>query len=59
MKHPRASELTRLVQAVEKAGKSVTAVEVRWVDEEGRQVPVWRIVMGEESEARIEEPVRW
>jgi hypothetical protein len=59
VKHPRASELTRLVRAVEAAGKSVAAVEVRWEDQDGREVPVWRIVTGAESGTKVEAEVKW
>lgn len=46
--HPRASELTRLIAAVEKAGKTVRAVEIEWRDNR----PVWTLrTEGEESKA--------
>lgn len=50
MKHPRSSDLPKIVAAFERAGRPVAAVEVRWVTEDdGREAPVWRIVFGEEA----------
>lgn len=59
MKHPRASELTRLVRAIEAAGKSVSAVEVEWREIDGREVPTWRILTGAESKTRVDAEVKW
>ncbi len=55
--HPRASALTQFVRAVEKAGKHVSAVEVRWENIDGRETPVWRIVTSGDAPESIE-PVR-
>jgi hypothetical protein len=51
VKHPRASELRHLIVAAEAAGKLVSAVEVRWDNIGGRDVPVWVLRFGEESKA--------
>lgn len=45
MKHPRAPELAKIVAALEATGRPVQAVEVRWEQVDGREVPVWRIVL--------------
>ena len=59
MKHPRVNELPKLVSALEKAGRPVAAVEVRWsIDEDGKETPVWRILFGAES-PRPESKVDW
>lgn len=54
MKHPRAPELTKLVDALEKSGRPVSAVVVRWRDD----MPEWEIRFGANG-ARPEEPVKW
>lgn len=60
MKHPRANELPKLVAALEKAGRPVAAVEVRWdTDADGKDAQVWRIVFGEAVKAHQEEAVKW
>jgi hypothetical protein len=59
MKHPRSSELTRLIQAVEKAGKHVAAVEVLWQEIDGREVPTWRIVTSGEPAGPVAGEVKW
>lgn len=57
-KHPRAADLTRLIEAVERAGKPVSAVEVQWREIDGRETPVWVLRFGGES-GKVEEPVKW
>lgn len=57
MKHPRASELPKLIDALEKSGRAVAAVVVRWEQVDGREVPCWEIRFGDEK--RPEEPVDW
>lgn len=54
MKHPRAPELAKIVAALEATGRPVQAVEVRWEQVDGREVPVWRIVLvGEHKPDRV------
>ncbi len=60
MKHPRTSELTKLVKAVKAAGETVRGVEVRWEDKGGQEVPVWVILTGAAPEsARVEDKIEW
>jgi hypothetical protein len=60
VKHPRSSELTRLIQAVEKAGKHVAAVEVLWQEIDGREVPTWRILTAESgAPATADGGIKW
>lgn len=54
MKHPRAPELAKIVAALEASGRPVQAVEVRWEQLDGRDVPVWRIVLGAEQKREPE-----
>lgn len=59
MKHPRATALTRLVQAVEKAGKTVSGVVVRWEEVDGREVQVWELKVGAEADRPVSKEVEW
>lgn len=58
MKNPRASELTRLALAVEKAGKPVSGVLVRWTEIDGREVQEWEIKTGAD-ERPVSKGVEW
>lgn len=56
--HPRASSLTQLVRAVEKAGKRVRSVEIEWRDVDGRETPVWRIVTDDDA-PKMASKIEW
>lgn len=57
MKHPRASELPKLIDALEKSGRQVAAVVVRWEQIDGREVPTWELRFG--AEPKREGAVEW
>ena len=60
MKHPRAlRDLPEVIRAVEAAGEPVAAVEVLWRTEDGKEIPVFRLIRGKIVSAQEKAGGEW